>query len=376
MAAAAAADDVFYVERIEGSRKRGTELLIKWHGYSEEHNSWEPRAGLMADAESGVTKLILQYERQRREGAATPAGGASNKKAARAPAGGARAPALATPDAREGAIPSVAELLDQVWDPAELTSLLDLVARDGPGDWQAKALALGTARTGAALEQRYAAWRQANGEVPQSDGALSEEDEVDRFVAHIHSPVEEHEREEDDELALLAQKKKRKKRPKKRPRQRQRQRRDGRGCEECGKPHDGTYGSGRFCSVPCKNRFTAARRIFASTSQTKDRGSSSPRQRRQAPAAATRPPEAVASGMGAQAECSSLTEEEAAFLSLQGGTGKHIDCNPAEPALERPFQAQVVLADQRADDGSLAVIPAFHQVARAYFEAKASDTGA
>ena len=35
-----------------------------------------------------------------------------------------------------------------------------------------------------------------------------------------------------------------------------------------------------------------------------------------------------------------------------------------------------VLADQRADDGSLAVIPAFHQVARAYFEAKASDTGA
>ena len=40
-----------------------------------------------------------------------------------------------------------------------------------------------------------------------------------------------------------------------------------------------------------------------------------------------------------------LTDEELAFMALQGGTGKHIDCNPSEPALERPFQAQVVLAD-------------------------------
>eukprot|EP01045_Picozoa_sp_COSAG04_P030173 COSAG04_NODE_5164_length_1717_cov_1.062423_1_plen_342_part_01 len=48
-AAAGACDDVFYVERIEGSRKRGTELLIKWHGYSEEHNSWEPRENLGDD---------------------------------------------------------------------------------------------------------------------------------------------------------------------------------------------------------------------------------------------------------------------------------------------------------------------------------------
>ena len=36
-----------------------------------------------------------------------------------------------------------------------------------------------------------------------------------------------------------------------------------------------------------------------------------------------------------------LTAEEQDFMSLQGGTGKHIDCNPSEPALERPFQAQV-----------------------------------
>lgn len=62
------------------------------------------------------------------------------------------------------------------------------------------------------------------------------------------------------------------------------------------------------------------------------------------------------------------TAEELAVLGLQGGTGKHIDGDPSEPASERPFQAQVVLADQRAGDGSLCVIPGFHHVAKRYFE--------
>ena len=26
-------------------------------------------------------------------------------------------------------------------------------------------------------------------------------------------------------------------------------------CENCGKEHDGSYGSGRFCSVSCKQKF-------------------------------------------------------------------------------------------------------------------------
>lgn len=28
-------------------------------------------------------------------------------------------------------------------------------------------------------------------------------------------------------------------------------------CEYCGKEHDGSYGSGRFCSKKCRGAFTA-----------------------------------------------------------------------------------------------------------------------
>eukprot|EP00300_Choanocystis_sp_HF-7_P009625 c16538_g1_i2.p1 GENE.c16538_g1_i2~~c16538_g1_i2.p1 ORF type:complete len:742 (+),score=93.43 c16538_g1_i2:234-2228(+) len=54
---------------------------------------------------------------------------------------------------------------------------------------------------------------------------------------------------------------------------------------------------------------------------------------------------------------------------LQGGTGRHIDCNPSEPCSERPFQAfvQLSIADQSGADGALTVVPGFHHYAQAYF---------
>ena len=36
---------------------------------------------------------------------------------------------------------------------------------------------------------------------------------------------------------------------------------------------------------------------------------------------------------------------------MQGGTGKHIDSDPHSACAERPFQAQVVMRDQREGDG-------------------------
>jgi hypothetical protein len=86
------ADEIFYVERIDGSRKNGSELWIKWENYSESDNTWEPRDSLMAA--KGVARLIRRYE----DHAAATATAAAATVAATAPA----APALAA------AVPAVA----------------------------------------------------------------------------------------------------------------------------------------------------------------------------------------------------------------------------------------------------------------------------
>jgi len=45
----AMSDEIFQVERILGKRRRdGVEqYLIKWHGYSKAHNTWEPKANIL-----------------------------------------------------------------------------------------------------------------------------------------------------------------------------------------------------------------------------------------------------------------------------------------------------------------------------------------
>lgn len=51
-----------------------------------------------------------------------------------------------------------------------------------------------------------------------------------------------------------------------------------------------------------------------------------------------------------------VADEHASIKATQGGTGKHIDSDPHSAAVERPFQAQVVMRDQRPGDGSLVVV--------------------
>mmetsp|Transcript_50509 Transcript_50509/g.83708 ORF Transcript_50509/g.83708 Transcript_50509/m.83708 type:complete len:744 (-) Transcript_50509:304-2535(-) len=60
----------------------------------------------------------------------------------------------------------------------------------------------------------------------------------------------------------------------------------------------------------------------------------------------------------------------ASVFKLQGGTGKHIDGDVAEPLQCRPFQAfvQLTSGSPEANDGSLHVLPGFHGTALHYFQ--------
>ena len=53
---------------------------------------------------------------------------------------------------------------------------------------------------------------------------------------------------------------------------------------------------------------------------------------------------------------------------LQGGTGKHVDGDVANPLQGRPFQALVQLTPAAENDGSLTVLPGFHSTAVHFFE--------
>ena len=52
---------------VGAGRKRGVEYLVKWEGYSAQHNSWEPAAnildrGLIADYEARLEKSALEQD--------------------------------------------------------------------------------------------------------------------------------------------------------------------------------------------------------------------------------------------------------------------------------------------------------------------------
>jgi hypothetical protein len=61
----------FEVEKIlekRTSKKGGIEYLVKWKGYGEDQNSWEPEAILRED----IPLLVDEYERKLRAGHGTP----------------------------------------------------------------------------------------------------------------------------------------------------------------------------------------------------------------------------------------------------------------------------------------------------------------
>jgi len=55
--------EVYHAERIVGKRtRRGrVEYLVRWRGYTDEDDTWEPRENLMA----GADRMISDYERRR-----------------------------------------------------------------------------------------------------------------------------------------------------------------------------------------------------------------------------------------------------------------------------------------------------------------------
>jgi hypothetical protein len=59
-------DDAWYVEKVVGKRKKGNkiEYLVKWEGYPDWENSWEPAAALKKDAGDA----IAEYERNKQNG--------------------------------------------------------------------------------------------------------------------------------------------------------------------------------------------------------------------------------------------------------------------------------------------------------------------
>ena len=53
-------EPLYNVQQIIDSRRFGrtVKYLVRWDGYSEEHNTWQPMDTLIGD---GITKLILDF---------------------------------------------------------------------------------------------------------------------------------------------------------------------------------------------------------------------------------------------------------------------------------------------------------------------------
>lgn len=129
------ADELYYVERIIASRRAGTELLVKWVGYSQEESTWELRSTLSSP---GELTLVAEYDAMH-------------------------------PQAAAAAV--IAETSDRLpWSDKESQLLSRLVEQEGEGSWQQKSSHFPTKRTARALQHQ---WHRIGAQFQQHSAAES-----------------------------------------------------------------------------------------------------------------------------------------------------------------------------------------------------------